>query len=77
MSTALVARKDTFPFCLTRAEFRRYADACSRLAAPARVGWWFDIGYADGNTQRRYGAPKTDGPEARAYRIGWVQGTRA
>lgn len=77
MSTALVARKSTFPFCLSRAEFRRYADACSRLAAPARVEWWFRMGEEDGRTARRYGAPKTDGPEARAYRIGWVKGARS
>ena len=74
---ALVTWKTRQPFALSGDTHRRLCAAHSRLAAPARVEWWFDMGEEDGRTGRRYGAPKTDGPERRAYRIGWVKGARS
>lgn len=74
--TALVPWRERYPFAIDRDMHRRLSAAHSRLAEPDRVEWWMGMGEADGATGRRYGAPATDGPERRAYRIGWVQGTR-
>lgn len=62
---------------IRRKEHRALCIASSKEAEPARVEWWFKMGVEDGATARRYGAPKSGGPETRAYRIGWVKGARA
>ncbi|MEE8518689.1 MAG: hypothetical protein V3S98_06155 [Dehalococcoidia bacterium] len=77
MTTAMIPWKARYPFAQSIETHRALSAAHTRLMAPERVEWWFKMGQEDGATARRYGAPDGGGPETRAYRIGWVQGTRA